>query len=196
MFDSIFFIRVRLCIQLSLLLNPQENELVLTTSGTTIVFLDISADNINLGRVYIRVLCDTPHGQQFIMLALRTDGPSLKRAKLWIKAYSIQMNFYLTESGSSSDEPLLTTLKSAQNGQFHEYMRGMLFGGPWGRVNSGEFWLITGNTNQCRRPAYFGDVVDGMAVIDAAIEAGNRTGLGYGSKTEIIISESGFILNY
>ncbi|CAL4066803.1 unnamed protein product, partial [Meganyctiphanes norvegica] len=153
------------------------------TSATTTVFLDFSARGSNLGRVYFRVLCDTCHGRQFVMLALKTNGPTFKGATFCRRSTShIALQDYLTEKGRRSNEPLLT-IKEEKRGTGS---KGKLF--KHGKYrHTASFTIVTKTLNDSYCPGYFGDVVAGMNVIDTAASSE------YDIK-EIMITQCGIVL--
>ncbi|CAL4202736.1 unnamed protein product, partial [Meganyctiphanes norvegica] len=138
-----------------------ENELGLTSDSTT-VWMDLSANGDSLGRVLIRVMGDSAYGQQFLILILGTNGPSLKGATFDYKYIdSIGLEKYITEGGSRSDESLLSLKKE----DYEMLKRGRLF--PKNSPTKASFVIMTlDRYSTCY--GYFGEVITGMEVIDRA----------------------------
>ncbi|CAL4187928.1 unnamed protein product [Meganyctiphanes norvegica] len=140
-----------------------EPELSLT-SATTTVFMDIAARGESLGRMYIKVFTNRPHGQQFLMLARGTEGPTFKGAIFNYKEHDcIELWHYVMENGSLSNAPLLTTLKEEH---YEAPARGMLFPCPLGSIDKASFTIMTKDWDLGLMPGYFGNIVEGMNVID------------------------------
>ncbi|CAL4229245.1 unnamed protein product, partial [Meganyctiphanes norvegica] len=160
----------------------QESELGLTSTTTT-VWMDLSACKCSLGRVFISVKGDRPHGRQFIMLALGTNGPTLKGVSFGGKyKFSIVVRNHVTESGSRSNTALLETQKK----EYYETpSRGRLF--PAGSDMT-SFRIITRCMENSQWYGHFGDIIAGMEVIERA--ASDEYDI-----TDITITECGIVLD-
>ncbi|CAL4199293.1 unnamed protein product, partial [Meganyctiphanes norvegica] len=159
----------------------QEAELGLT-SATTTVFMDLSAQGQCLGRIFIKVKGDRPHGQQFIMLILGSNGPTFKGAPFTYKdRKNIGMREYITESGTKSTKSLLTTLVVEHP---QKPLRGMLFS-KWSQ--SGSFDIFTDIVRTWQFHGHFGDIISGIEVVDRAASSEFNI-------TDVIISECGIII--
>ncbi|CAL4158875.1 unnamed protein product, partial [Meganyctiphanes norvegica] len=155
------------------------------TCSTKTVFLDLSARGQSIGRVFIRVMGDRPHGQQFIMLVLGTEGPTYKGTKFTVEScgnFGIGIQKYITESGPISDEPLLATLKPVK---YDIGLRGWLVPN-WSE--KGTFMIVTQNKEKNRFHGHFGDVITGLEVIDRAASSEFNI-------TDVTISECGIVLD-
>ncbi|CAL4129736.1 unnamed protein product, partial [Meganyctiphanes norvegica] len=170
----------------------QEAQLGLT-SATATVFLDISArgkrlgmvqvrPGERLGRVQVRVMGDRPEGQQFIMLALGTDGPSFKGANFGLMDTHILLYEYATETGAKAKNAILNIPEWTQK---DTASRGRLFGDD---KDAGSFLIMSKNSNE-RFSGYFGDVISGMDVIDKAASPVYHI-------TYITITDCGIVLDY
>ncbi|CAL4168676.1 unnamed protein product [Meganyctiphanes norvegica] len=160
----------------------QEVELGLNSSIST-VWMDLSALGRTLGRVFISVMGDRAHGRQFIMLALGSNGPTLKGATFAAKNSGyIGLHEYVTETWSRSHEPIITTMRTEH---YDAASRGMIF--PVG-VDTTAFWIMTKNWTNTRYYGYFGSVINGMEVID-------RIASDEYDVTDIYISECGIVLS-
>ncbi|CAL4087270.1 unnamed protein product [Meganyctiphanes norvegica] len=162
----------------------KQAELRLTsTTSTTTVWMDLSALGCSLGRVRISVMGNRPHGQQFIMLSLATDGPTFKGATFGGKTNTcIALYDYVTEKGSLARDGLLTTLKKEHYGKVS---RGRIFA-AW--YNKSSFVLFLNDSDKSEYPGYFGDIITGMEVLDKA------TSDEYNIK-DITISDCGILLD-
>ncbi|CAL4060892.1 unnamed protein product, partial [Meganyctiphanes norvegica] len=162
----------------------QEDDLGLVSSTST-VWMDLSAHGSFLGRVHIRVMGNRPHGQQFLMLALGINGPTIMGAIFCYKdSYLIALRNYGTENGTLSNEPLLKKLKMEHT---EKLLPGRLFTAY--NVNSASFRIITKSWEGETHPGYFGDVITGMEVIKIAAS-------GEYDIRDIAISECGIVLDF
>lgn len=156
-------------------------------AGFVTVFMDINACGCNLGRVYINVFANRPYGQQFVMLALGSKGPTFKGASFqnrWGQEM-VGLLDYVEEDNSLSNMPLLGSLKEEY---FETPCRGMLF--PYQQEEDdalGSFMICTKDT-ESRSFGYFGTVISGMEVID-------RIGSTKFKIKSISIRECGIVLN-
>ncbi|CAL4124500.1 unnamed protein product, partial [Meganyctiphanes norvegica] len=163
----------------------EESEMCLN-SESTIVFMDLSVGNSNLGRLYIQAFGDRPRGKQFIKLALGTEGPTFKGSKSFVKWGNVALEEYVTETGLPSKKPLITTHREDHYGK---RLRGRLF--PWtglGFTDTAGFEIIRWNDEEDESHGYFGYVVAGMNVIERAI---SRYGI-----DEVTVSDCGIVLDY
>ncbi|CAL4124837.1 unnamed protein product [Meganyctiphanes norvegica] len=159
-----------------------EAELYLNFATTT-MWMDLSARGQSLGRVYISVMGDRPQGRQFIMLAIGIQGQSLKGAPFSKKCSNyIELCDYVTESGTHSDKPLVTTKKWDNS---ETLSRGRIF---LADKETAAFRIMIKDRSSTF-PGYFGEVITGLEVIDRA--ASDEYYI-----AEIIISECGIVLDY
>ena len=146
--------------------------------------MDLSALGNSLGRVYISVKGNVMEGQQFVMLALGTDGPTFKGATFGRKDNdTINLYEYVTETGSKSSKALITTSK--QQGSNEIPRRGGLFS----IFDTQSYVYIMITATNTAYDGNFGQVISGMDVVDKA--ASSKYAI-----TDITISECGIVLNY
>ncbi|XP_071516934.1 tripartite motif-containing protein 10-like isoform X2 [Panulirus ornatus] len=148
------------------------NDTCLSLKFPSEVFLEFSAGNQCVGRVYIQLWCHLRRAQHFQALCLGTFGASYVGASLIVSSYNheretLDVRKYILPDGSASNKVLMTDLE--WGGRFEgPANEGIVMGSYYG-VGTHGFGICTrcqpNGTFQCP----FGEVLSGMEVVRAVI---------------------------
>lgn len=153
------------------------------------VFLELSAGNRCLGRVYIQLWCHLRRAQHFQALCLGSLGPSYVGASFVVSSQNqeretLDVQKYMLPDGNTSNKVLMTDLE--WGGRFAgPANEGTIMGSYYG-VDTHGFGICTrshlGGTFQCP----FGEVSSGMEVVRAAIR--------HEPVSEVTITDCGLVI--
>ncbi|KAG7168843.1 Peptidyl-prolyl cis-trans isomerase CPR1-like [Homarus americanus] len=135
------------------------------------VFLEFSVDQVNLGRVYIKLWGHLRRAQHFLALCLGTLGPSFSGTKLLeitsrgSRNESVTAGAYRAPNGSISSKSLMNGLE--WDGVYAgERRAGLVVASSGGKVHyDSQFGICTSANASGRVRCPFGEVVSGLDVV-------------------------------